>query len=528
METPCLICLEPAQVDQRVSCSSDDRGAAHSETHIVCKDCFEGGLLEQISSANISTFEKREQRIHCFMPTCANRFTNKDIDDHTSTETRDAFMEAKFEVRLKKLSNEKDRAAEKKIEEVTNKLLALANTGNKKELVENQIRQWVKYIIDYILTFRCGFCEMVVFDWDACMAVRCKHCNHDFCGWCLKDCGRNAHSHVRQCKDNPNPGEVFPIIDPKNPHLKPKDQVWKVKRTRMIAEFVKEQVKQEYVEELCKAVSPYLKDLDIKFPLVEAEKGADINFSDLMEKADQRTNVEWDAKLERHFVHMFNEAMNTPERPLSAYDKSFLRMQLTWLDDKGNKNFANRKEHSLSDDLKIPEGKTRKTYSTTVGNIRIFYQWFNGIIERACYLRGMWKHGILNLMTSNDANIIIYGRQLDDGECFTLRFTSIERYSTQPASQLCITSFLQGRYSKYFDKERQCEVTVDDSLFKGDIRLLPNGWWALHQTDHEFFQKKTIEELLENMVKFTSLLIVKDGVIQQIMTKKDAFAKFFH
>jgi hypothetical protein len=34
-----------------------------------------------------------------------------------------------------------------------------------------------------------------------------------FCGWCLEDCGQDAHQHVRWCKQNPRQGELFNTAD---------------------------------------------------------------------------------------------------------------------------------------------------------------------------------------------------------------------------------------------------------------------------------------------------------------------------
>lgn len=34
-------------------------------------------------------------------------------------------------------------------------------------------------------------------------------CNAGFCFFCLQDCGTDAHSHVRTCTRNPNPGNYY-------------------------------------------------------------------------------------------------------------------------------------------------------------------------------------------------------------------------------------------------------------------------------------------------------------------------------
>ena len=47
-------------------------------------------------------------------------------------------------------------------------------------------------------------------DFDSCFALKCDQCRHQCCGWCLRDCGSDAHPHVRQCNLNGNGGNLFP------------------------------------------------------------------------------------------------------------------------------------------------------------------------------------------------------------------------------------------------------------------------------------------------------------------------------
>jgi len=54
-------------------------------------------------------------------------------------------------------------------------------------------------IIDEILTLRCSRFLRAFFDFDGCFALACGACPCQFCGWCLEDCGANAHPHVSLC-----------------------------------------------------------------------------------------------------------------------------------------------------------------------------------------------------------------------------------------------------------------------------------------------------------------------------------------
>ena len=46
-------------------------------------------------------------------------------------------------------------------------------------------------------------------EFDSCFALQCDQCGHQCCGWCMADCGADAHPHVRKCLRNDNGGNLF-------------------------------------------------------------------------------------------------------------------------------------------------------------------------------------------------------------------------------------------------------------------------------------------------------------------------------
>eukprot|EP00549_Striatella_unipunctata_P024881 CAMPEP_0118677548 /NCGR_PEP_ID=MMETSP0800-20121206/2690_1 /TAXON_ID=210618 ORGANISM="Striatella unipunctata, Strain CCMP2910" /NCGR_SAMPLE_ID=MMETSP0800 /ASSEMBLY_ACC=CAM_ASM_000638 /LENGTH=123 /DNA_ID=CAMNT_0006573237 /DNA_START=292 /DNA_END=663 /DNA_ORIENTATION=+ len=54
-------------------------------------------------------------------------------------------------------------------------------------------------IVEEILTLRCPRCSQAFLDFDGCFALTCCACDCGFCGWCLEDCGSDAHRHVANC-----------------------------------------------------------------------------------------------------------------------------------------------------------------------------------------------------------------------------------------------------------------------------------------------------------------------------------------
>ena len=60
-------------------------------------------------------------------------------------------------------------------------------------------------VIDEILTLQCPRCHQAFLDFTGCFALRCSSCPCAFCGWCLKDCGSDAHDHVMNaCNAKPH------------------------------------------------------------------------------------------------------------------------------------------------------------------------------------------------------------------------------------------------------------------------------------------------------------------------------------
>ena len=67
------------------------------------------------------------------------------------------------------------------------------------------------HIVENILTLHCPRegCRAAVLDFDGCFAVTCSNCRCGFCGWCLRDCGGDAHAHVKQCATSRHRGSFY-------------------------------------------------------------------------------------------------------------------------------------------------------------------------------------------------------------------------------------------------------------------------------------------------------------------------------
>lgn len=117
------------------------------------------------------------------------------------------------------------------------------------------------HIAETILTLKCPRqqCGVAIFDFNGCFAVTCNACNCGFCGWCLMDCGNDAHSHVKICQHSPPAyrGSYYGTMQEFN-------QVHRTKRRERVLAYIRSEVDigdQESVKEL---IRQDLSDLGIQ------------------------------------------------------------------------------------------------------------------------------------------------------------------------------------------------------------------------------------------------------------------------
>jgi serine/threonine protein kinase len=70
---------------------------------------------------------------------------------------------------------------------------------------DEEVAAHQRVIRDELLCLQCPLCRTgFIVDFRSCLAMICAHCRTAFCGWCLKDCGEDAHHHVNYvCELNP-------------------------------------------------------------------------------------------------------------------------------------------------------------------------------------------------------------------------------------------------------------------------------------------------------------------------------------
>ena len=88
-----------------------------------------------------------------------------------------------------------------------------------------------RHIEEDLLSLKCPRCHAVFVDFNGCFALTCESCKAGFCGWCLADCGNDAHAHVRGCVRNRAGGDLFA---PQAMF----DEAWRLHKTQAVRNFL--------------------------------------------------------------------------------------------------------------------------------------------------------------------------------------------------------------------------------------------------------------------------------------------------
>uniref|UniRef100_A0A0G4HPY8 non-specific serine/threonine protein kinase n=1 Tax=Chromera velia CCMP2878 TaxID=1169474 RepID=A0A0G4HPY8_9ALVE len=190
----CIACREVILRSRGVSCGDAAR-------HFMCCDCINGHVsaLARVDNeyADVrARFKGGDCKVLCAQGGCPSPpFSISDLAVYLLPEVMELLEKARRE------------AAE---ERVRSDLEAEFQRRLRVALVEEGAQKKVREIIDDVLTLKCPGCHQAFIDYDGCAALACSRCPCKFCGYCLRDCGNDAHPHVRHCPSDTSRSGLFP------------------------------------------------------------------------------------------------------------------------------------------------------------------------------------------------------------------------------------------------------------------------------------------------------------------------------
>ena len=195
----CCICMEDGiPLSNGLECG---RGQ-----HFTCRACLERHVME-FSKSDMRTLQKTDAKLRCpKAPTeCKVVFSDAEIASAVPAAAFDTFAQCRIRLIEVSLSAEMER---QKNAEVQRELERLLKMDEQQRRVHAKSRE-----VFELLTDACPRCKQAFVDFNGCCALSCSRCPCNFCAWCLKDCGADAHAHVANCPHNLAPGScVFVCV----------------------------------------------------------------------------------------------------------------------------------------------------------------------------------------------------------------------------------------------------------------------------------------------------------------------------
>ncbi|KAH9251083.1 hypothetical protein BASA81_011158 [Batrachochytrium salamandrivorans] len=172
----CVVCLENATLKDCVVCPDG--------LHCICKGCFDNWVTHQLTTE----LGQRRDFIDC--PSC---------DTHTPFPV--SLYAHHIDLVLKSHKEQTESEVVRRMEaDMESKLERERSLG----VVALALRK-----AEDLLISRCPKCRNAFLDFSGCCALTCAGCNIQFCAFCHRGESQNAHAHVSQCPENPNPNTYF-------------------------------------------------------------------------------------------------------------------------------------------------------------------------------------------------------------------------------------------------------------------------------------------------------------------------------
>ena len=201
----CVICFDEfTRYGEGVSCTGPDR-------HYLCVECFRGCIDAAVDSEPRQQ-EMRSGRIFC--PLCVfppPPRRNGDGAEAAASSSSGCPAEPFDDQTVARLSADaaqfgrytrmRERLTEARLakEAAAAQAAAVERHLQKIEEMGAEVFKAREHIIERILTLQCPRCSQAFIDWNGCVALTCAAagCGCGFCGWCLADCGEDAHHHIQ-------------------------------------------------------------------------------------------------------------------------------------------------------------------------------------------------------------------------------------------------------------------------------------------------------------------------------------------
>ena len=227
-----------------VICGGPDR-------HFLCNDCLSMHVTISVDADHLKEFKSRNSRIFCASaPQCNAAYSIHSLRMHINDDAYRVFDETKTRIKEGQIHEEAQKQAEDLFQ---------------RRKQENEMDRHKRHVVEKILNLVCPRCARAWVDFNGCCALKCSawvrgdpNSCCQFCAYCLKDCGQDAHPHVRAKACPGNSDGLF---------LKPVKKIHGIhrdRRTRMLTEYLDARIGMDSQRnELVLSLQRELNDLNI-------------------------------------------------------------------------------------------------------------------------------------------------------------------------------------------------------------------------------------------------------------------------
>ncbi|CAE8652300.1 unnamed protein product [Polarella glacialis] len=190
----CAISLEECSLADGLECSNLE------QRHFLSNESLAAFVGAEVV-ADLGKRRQLEGKIVCPVPGCSAPFCDADLASALCVESFASYLKSRIDLVEHRLNEEMEQEMQTRI---SNELARIRELDGQVRKVQDACRK----VEEELLVLRCPRCRHAFIDFNGCWALTCSHCSAGFCGWCLVDCGRDAHAHVRQ--ECPEGRDLFP------------------------------------------------------------------------------------------------------------------------------------------------------------------------------------------------------------------------------------------------------------------------------------------------------------------------------
>jgi hypothetical protein len=195
----CMLCFDYYSAGEGICCSND---------HLVCwEGCF-GGYVDSCGKPDATgSLVDTSGWVKCPHPKCTDVYTAQLMIDNKADAAATEALE-----KLRTMAHGYKEAAAAKAQLLEEIRLEDERIQNIQDGDNREAHILKKRIVNDILCLKCPRCRAVFSSFEGCFALTC-HCRAAFCGWCLMDCGNDAHAHVPRCPEGQGMSMPFRVFE---------------------------------------------------------------------------------------------------------------------------------------------------------------------------------------------------------------------------------------------------------------------------------------------------------------------------